>query len=227
MRALIIEDSREDALNLRELLAQMPGWDSVTEAHSFAAAQSALTENAPDVVFLDIELGRQNGFDLLPRLPGGTRVILTTVHTTYGPEAFDANVADYIVKPVTEERLLRALAKLGPSNAPSATVVQVYRGGGERLQISLESVAAVVADRDHTIIYCGSRCYPDHRRFSEWVSLTTAHPFLQLDRSTLVRRDLVHSWMPYGSGLKLKFRNSPQELELGRAAAKRFLESEK
>ncbi|MBU3665517.1 MAG: response regulator transcription factor [Chthoniobacterales bacterium] len=226
MRAFIIDDSPEDALNLRELLVRMPGWDSVAQAHSIAAARTVLEEGPPDVVFLDIELGRHSGFDLLPCLPADTRVILTTVHTAYGPQAFDANAVDYIVKPVTEERLLRALAKLGPLYQQTSTGVQVYRGGGERIQIALESVAAVVADRDHTIVYCGSRRYPDHRRFSEWMKLTEGHPFTQLDRSTLVRRDLVHSWTPYGSGLTLKFRNSPQELALGRAAAKRFLGSE-
>lgn len=224
MRALIIDDSREDALNLRELLAQMPGWESVAEAHSIAAARTALEECTPDVVFLDIELGRHSGFDLLPRLPARARVILTTVHTDYGPQAFDANAVDYIVKPVTEERLLRALSKLDASRDTVSTGVQVYRGGGERVQIALETVAAVVADRDHTIVYCGSRCYPDHRRFSEWMKFVAGHPLTQLDRSTLVRRDLVHSWTPYGRGLKLKFRNSPQELELGRAASKRFLD---
>ncbi|MEX1116228.1 MAG: response regulator [Akkermansiaceae bacterium] len=226
MRALIIDDSREDALNLRMLLARMPGLESVTEAHSFTAARTALAESPTDVVFLDIELGRRCGFDLLPRIPTGARVIVTTVHTDYGPQAFDANVLDYMVKPVSEERLLRALAKLVPSHNPTSTVVQVYRGGGERLQISLAAVAAVAADRDHSIVYCGSSCYPDHRRFSEWVKFAAAHPFTQLDRSTLVRRDLVHSWTPYGVGLLLKFRNSPQELELGRTAAKRFLELE-
>ncbi len=227
MRALIIEDTPEDALNLRELLAQMPGWESVTEARSIAAAQTALAEDSPDVVFLDIELGRHNGFDLLPRLPEGARVIITTVHTDYGPQAFEAEVADYLVKPVSEERLLRALSKLGPSRDTPSTGVQIYRGGGERIQIALESVAAVRADRDYSVVYCGSRCLPDHRRFREWAQLVEEHPFIQLDRSTLVRRDLVHSWMPYGPGLKLKFTNSPQELELGRAAAKRFLEVEK
>lgn len=221
MRALVIEDSREDALNLRTLLEQMPGWESIAEAATIDAAREALEESSPDVVFLDIELGRQKGFELLPRLPASARVIITTVHTGYGPEAFEANVTDYLVKPVTEERLLRALAKLGASK--DAALVEVYRGGGERTPIALASVAAVVADRDHTTVYCGSRRYPDHRRFSEWMKLVDRHPFTQLDRSTLVRRDLVHSWMPYGNGLKLKFRNSPQELEIGRAAAKRFL----
>jgi DNA-binding LytR/AlgR family response regulator len=226
MRALIIEDSREDAFNLRELLASMPALEFVAQAHSLEEARSVLEAARPDIVFLDIELGHESGLDLLPQLPRGTRVIFTTVHTGFGPEAFDANAADYIVKPVTEERLLRAMAKAGTASRESAAAVPVYRGGSERLQVALETVAAVLADRDYSLVHCGSRCLPDHRSLREWAQLLDGHAVIQLDRSTLVRRDLVHSWTPHGRGLKLKFRNSPQELELGRAAAKRFLESE-
>jgi two-component system LytT family response regulator len=226
MRALIIEDSREDALNLRELLTAMPAVEFVAQAHSLEEARTALQETQPDIVFLDIELEHESGLDLLPHLPSGTRVIFTTVHTGYGPEAFEANAADYIVKPVTEERLLRALAKAGTASRESAAAVPVYRGGSERLQVDLETVAAVLADRDYSVVYCGSRVLSDHRSLRDWAQLLDGHPFIQLDRSTLVRRDLVHSWTPFGRGLKIKFRNSSQELELGRAAAKRFLESE-
>jgi len=226
MRALIIEDSREDTLNLRELLAAMPAVEFVAQAHSLEEALSVLEETHPDIVFLDIELGQESGLDLLPHLPRGARVIFTTVHTGFGPEAFDANAADYIVKPVTEDRLLRALSKAGTASRESAAAVPVYRGGTERLQVALETVAAVLADRDYSVVYCGSRVLPDHRSLRDWAQLLDGLPFIQLDRSTLVRRDLVHSWTPYGRGLKLKFRNSPQELELGRAATKRFLECE-
>ena len=224
MRALIVEDSREDLLNLRSLLGQVPEIEIVGEAHTLAAARAAATETAPDVVFLDIELGPDNGFDLLERLPETTRVIFTTVHTGYGVEAFDADAVDYLVKPVSEDRLLRALAKLRETGSAPLTKVQVYRGGGERHQLALEAVAAIIADRDYSKVICGSREYPDHRRFSEWGDLLAGKGFSQLDRSTLVRLDLVHSWQPFGAGLKLKFRNSPVELELGRAAAKRFEE---
>ena len=224
MRALIVEDSQEDLLNLRSLLQQVPEVEIVGEARTLSAARSAAAETAPEVIFLDIELGPDNGFDLLEQLPDATRVIFTTVHTGYGANAFDVNAIDYLVKPIAEDRLLRALAKLRAPDKTSLTKLQVYRGGGERHQLALEAVAAIIADRDYSKVICGSREYSDHRRFSEWTELLAGQGFSQLDRSTLVRIDLVLKWQPFGAGLKLIFRNSPVELELGRAAARRFEE---
>jgi two-component system LytT family response regulator len=224
MRTLIVEDSPEDLLNLRSLLERVAHVEIAGEAHNLPTACTMLVELAPDLVFLDIELAGDNGFDLLHHLPQGVRVIFTTVHTGYGAAAYDVDAADYIIKPVSEERLLRALAKLRSPDTTALTKVQVFRGGGERHQLALEAVAAIKADRDYSIVVHGSREYPDHRCFREWAELLSDQPFSQLDRSTLLRIDLVHSWLPYGPGLKIRFRNSPLEMELGRAASRRFLE---
>jgi len=146
------------------------------------------------------------------------------VRTGYGVQVLNVDAVDYVVKPMREDRLLRASARLrAPGSAP-LTKMQVYCGGGERHQLALEAVAAIMADRGYTKVNSGTREYPDHRRCSEWNELLAGKGFSQLDRSTLVRLDLVHWWQPFASGLKLKFRNSPVELELGRAGAKRFVE---
>ena len=224
MRALIVEDSLEDSLNLRTLLQRIPEMEIVAEACTLPSARQAAAEHGPDLVFLDIELGAENGFDLIDDLAEGTRVIFLTVHTGYGAKAFEVNAVDYLVKPITEERLLGSLARLRTPETSPLTQVQVYRAGGPRHQLALEAVAAIKADRDYSIVLCGSREYSDYRRFSGWVRLLDGKGFAQLDRSTLLRLDLVRSWLPYRPGIKLRFRNSPLELELGRAAALRFEE---
>jgi DNA-binding LytR/AlgR family response regulator len=88
----------------------------------------------------------------------------------------------------------------------------------------LNAVAAIIADRDYSIVLCGDQQFDDHRRFREWQELLQHHHFVQLDRSTLIRMEMVQSWQPYGAGLRLKFSASARTLEIGRAAAKRFRE---
>lgn len=224
MRILIVEDSLEDMLNLRSLLETMVHIRLCCTAHTLDAARAALKTCEPELVFLDVELGQENGFDLLRDLPSSTRVIFTTVHTGYGAAAFDVDAVDYVIKPVSEGRLLRAMAKLHPAGNQTVTKMLIYRGGGERHSLALETIAAIMADRDYSIVICGNRRYHDHRRFREWIELVGEKNFTQLDRSTLVRMDLVQSWQPYGAGLRLKFFHSAEALEIGRAAAKRFEE---
>lgn len=224
MRIVIVEDSLEDLLNLRSLLESMADMEIVGVAHSLADARELIQQCTPDLVFLDIELGPDNSFELIHDIPPETQIIFCTVHTGYGAAAFDINAVDYIVKPVNEERLLRALSKLPRGGSSLTSRVLVYRGGSERHSLVLSTIAAIMADRDQSIVLCGNKHYPDHRRFREWSELLQAHPFTQLDRSTLIRLDMVHSWQPYGSGIILKFRHSTTTQEIGRAAAKRFLE---
>ena len=224
MRIVIVEDSLEDLLNLRSLLASMSHMHIVGVAHDLQDARAVLKEEIPDLVFLDIELGLQNSFDLMEDIPAATRVIFTTVHTGYGAAAFDVDATDYVIKPVSEERLLRALAKLPTSDVVNASKVLVYRGGSERYSLALQSIAAIVADRDHSIVVAGNQQYHDHRRFREWLQLLGSDRFTQLDRSTLVHLPFVRSWQPYGSGLLLRFKNATATLEIGRAATRRFEE---
>jgi two-component system LytT family response regulator len=222
MNVIIVEDSLEDILNLRSLLDGMSGLHVLAVAHNLEQAHLAILDHQPDLLFLDIELGLENSFDLLKELPSHCRFIFTTVHTGYGAAAYEVDALDYIVKPITEERLLRALAKVHSDRPSSSTRVLVYRGGGERCSLALDTIAAIIADRDNSIVVCGNRHYKDHRRFREWAELLQKHHFTQLDRSTLVRMDKVHSWQPYGSGLLINFRHSIATLEIGRAATRRF-----
>ena len=171
IRTLIVDDSPEDLLNLRSLLEAMGNITIVGTAVTLSEARIAAAIHAPDLVFLDVELGNENGFDLLGTLHKGSRVIFTTVHTGYGAAAFEVAAADSIVtvfnisfgnrilkqiedfvEPVSEERLLRALARLRSPDHLPVTRVQVYRGGSTRHELALEAIAAIKADRDYSIV---------------------------------------------------------------------------
>lgn len=225
MRALIVEDSKPDRDALKAMLGLVPGVTLAGEAATLEAARQALRESAPDVVFLDIEIGRDNGFDLLGEIRGQAAVVFTTVHTGHGGRAFDADAVDYIVKPVAEDRLLRALqrtAKALNSDIRGLERVPVHRSGSERHLIALESVSAVLAESNYSSVLSGYRVYPDHRRLREWQKLLLDFPFERLDRSTLLRLDHVQSVRPHGAGALVSLRNGAEPLEIGRTARERL-----
>lgn len=224
-RVAIVDDSREDRLNLRTLLQQMPGYEVIVEAGALDEARELLSRTVVDLVFLDIELGpQQSGLSLIPGLSSGTKVIFTTVHRNFGTEAFELGAVDYIVKPVTEDRLLRALTRAGLAPASRAEQVAVYRSGSPRHAIALDTVAAVLGDGDYTKVFSGARVYLDRRRLREWQELLAQRAFAQLDRSTLVQLSQVVSWQPLGRGGVLTLRHTTLPLELGRTAYLRFTE---
>jgi two-component system LytT family response regulator len=225
MRALIVEDSKLDRDALKAMLQRVPGVSVAGEAATMEAARRALKESAADVVFLDIEIGSGNGFDLLADIRGRAVVVFTTVHTGHGGRAFDADAVDYIVKPVAEDRLLRALqraAKALNSDIRGLERVPVHRSGSERQLIALESVSAVLAEGNYSRVVSGYRAYPDHRRLREWQKLLLDFPFERVDRSTLLRLDHVESVRPHGAGAVVSLRNGADPLELGRTARERL-----
>jgi two-component system, LytTR family, response regulator len=227
MRALIVDDSKTDRSALRGMLERLSGIDSVDEANCLECARGKLSGPGTDLVFLDIEVGREDGFALLDAIGKNRRVIFTTVHSGYGGEAFDADAVDYIVKPVTEDRLLRAIRRaavsFGRSDGP-LTRVLVHRSGSTRHNLALETISAVLAEGNYSRVRCGSKDYADHRRLREWEKLLTEFPLQRLDRSTLMRLDQIESLTPHGAGAQVFLRHSPQSVELGRTAYERLRE---
>lgn len=225
MRALIVDDSAEDRLNLRVLLERCRGIEIVGEAPDLESARRLLAGPAVDLLFLDIQLGRENGFDLLRSLQPRPQVIVTTVHRNYGERAFDLDATDYLVKPVTDDRLQRALSRaekaLGGAKQELERV-SVYRGGSERQMVALENIIAVTGEDKYSRVIAGSNEIPDHRNLREWECLLGEKGFMRIDRSTLVRPDRIISVLPYGRGARLSFRHSPVEIEVGRAGRERL-----
>jgi two-component system LytT family response regulator len=227
MRVLIVEDSKPDRAALKGMLERVSGIQSIAEAESLDLARTKLSESSPEIVFLDIEVGRENGFSLLPEIGKDRRVIFTTVHSGHGGDAFDADAVDYIVKPVTEDRLLRALARVAASFGRPAgplTRVPVHRSGSARHYLALETISAVLAEGNYSRVRCGSSDYPDHRRLREWQKLLADFPVHRLDRSTLLRLDHMRSLQPHGVGALVFPIHSTVPVELGRTATERLRE---
>lgn len=227
MRALIVDDSKPDRAALRGMLERITGVRSIEEADCLDHARGMLSDSSLDLVFLDIEVGRENGFSLLDAIGKKRRVIFTTVHSGHGGDAFDADAVDYIVKPVTEDRLLRALTRAAASfGRPAGPLsrVPVHRSGSARHMVALETVSAVLAESNYSRIRCGSLEYPDHRRLREWQKLLADFPVQRLDRSTLLRIDHIESIQPHGVGCLVFPIHSPRPVELGRTATERLRE---
>ncbi|MGO8933269.1 MAG: LytR/AlgR family response regulator transcription factor [Terracidiphilus sp.] len=135
LRAYLVDDEPLALDRLRRLLektgrVEVAGFTTIPEE-----AVAALAANPPDVCFLDIQMPRLTGFEVLARLPAQPIVVFTTAYDQYALQAFGENAVDYLLKPVEPETLDRALNK-----------VDRLRGAGESAQPDLQALLRQIAD---------------------------------------------------------------------------------
>jgi DNA-binding LytR/AlgR family response regulator len=112
MRCVIVEDEPHSAKRLRSLLEDDTAIDVVGEAGDADAAVALIDELRPDLVFLDIRLPGATGFDVIRRCGHRPAVVFVTAYEEYALRAFDENAIDYLLKPVSRERLQKAVDRV-------------------------------------------------------------------------------------------------------------------
>jgi len=111
MKVLIVDDEPVARLGLRRQLAQLSGVRCVGECGTRAEAVSAIRDQQPDVVLLDIQLGRANAFDIIEAIGVQSMplVVFVTAYDRHAVKAFEVHALDYVLKPVDPERLREAI----------------------------------------------------------------------------------------------------------------------
>jgi DNA-binding LytR/AlgR family response regulator len=118
-RALIADDEPHLALYLRDqLLKVWPELEIVAVARNGLEAAARIAELQPDIAFLDIQMPGLTGLEVAGGIEGLTRVVFVTAYDEYALSAFDAEALDYVLKPVTAERLARTVERLQRALAP-------------------------------------------------------------------------------------------------------------
>jgi len=113
MRTLIVDDEPIARKILREELALLPDVEIVGEADTGLRALEQIERHRPELVFLDLEMPEMGGFEVIRNLDGAAIpvIIIVTAYDQHAIEAFDAGAIDYLLKPVNESRLLKAMQR--------------------------------------------------------------------------------------------------------------------
>lgn len=131
MKAILVDDEKSAITLLRHKLRRCdPDIEILAECDSVAAALTALGQLQPDVLFLDVEMPGATGFELLQQLEDDApfQVIFTTAHSDYAIEAIRGGAFDYLLKPVQEDELARALQRLKQKQRPSSAATGALEG---------------------------------------------------------------------------------------------------
>lgn len=141
MKAIIIDDEPLARMMVKEYLQAYPHIEVVQECSDGFEGMKAIQQHQPDLIFLDIQMPKINGFEMLELIDNPPQVIFTTAFEEYAIKAFDAHAADYLLKPFSKERFDKAMQKLLQQH--TTVVPEVVETA---LQSALQSNRIVVKD---------------------------------------------------------------------------------
>ena len=112
IKSVVVDDVDFMRATLKKVLAGFPDIDIVGEASDYESARKVINETKPDLVFLDIDLNGLTSIDLLNEIECEPKIIFVTAHPDFAIKAFELNAVDYILKPVSSERLKKAIDRV-------------------------------------------------------------------------------------------------------------------
>ncbi|MFG1466089.1 LytTR family DNA-binding domain-containing protein [Xanthobacter sp. DSM 24535] len=239
LRVMLVDDEPPARRALKRLLEEHDDVAVVGEAGSVAEARQALRKVRPDVVFMDVEMGDGEGFEMLDGAGPQPDVVFVTAYSRYAVHAFEVAAADFLVKPVDPERLALTVQRLrqrhdlqGERNGRDAPAPDKDRLlinlPGARLSLPFQAVLSLTAEGDFTrIAISGGREQLVCRLLGQFEADLPRPPFLRLSRSILVNLAQVDrvEWLE-GGRAQLFLDHAKHMVPLGRAAARRLRQME-
>lgn len=239
-RALIADDEPHLALYLRDqLLALWPELQIIHVARNGVDAAGRIDELEPDIAFLDIQMPGLSGLEVAQGIEGHTRVVFVTAFDEFALQAFEHAALDYVLKPVSADRLARTVARLRATSTapPAAAMAQVLQQlmatatlPGPRLRYILASqgershhldvanVRFFQADDKYTVVASVDGEFLVRTPITELAAQLDPQQFRQVHRSTLVNLAwLEGTRRDEASRLWLRMRGHASELPVSRA----------
>nr|WP_315466458.1 LytTR family DNA-binding domain-containing protein [uncultured Undibacterium sp.] len=200
LRALIIDDEDLARRLTKEYLRSHSDIQVVAECENGIEAVDAITEHQPDLIFLDIQMPKLNGFEVLEATGRKDGVIFTTAYDQYALKAFDQHAIDYLLKPYSQQRFDEALSKarklLGQTNpAVQALLVQTnalperltVRDRGQTHVIPVAQIDYIEAQDDYVQIYFAGKSLLKTQSLSDLEKQLDPAVFVRIHRSTIIR----------------------------------------
>ena len=194
MKCLLVDDNKMARMALKQLVSQVQNLELVAECSNAMEAFNELGANSTDLLFLDIEMPEMSGIDLIKKL-GAKKplIIFTTAKTDYAVEAFELNVIDYLVKPITQSRLAQAVEKAQEALDSNKEEVKVEEQGfvfvkdnGMLKRISIDDILFLEAMGDYVKVHTAIKFHVVHATLKSIEEKLPSTKFLRVHRSYIV-----------------------------------------
>jgi two-component system LytT family response regulator len=232
MRSIIVDDELKSRESLKILLEDF--CDNVEEGIE------SISVHKPDVVFLDIQMQRETGFDLLAKIKNiDFEVIFTTAYSEYAIKAFKFSAIDYLLKPIDIEELKRALSKVerklnGSFSQRLEQLIQNLKPATPQnfklalptsdglVFIKIDQILYCEASSNYTEIYCDDgKKYIVSRTLKEYEDILTEHNFFRIHNSHLINLSCIKKYVRGDGGYVIM--NNDAALDVSKRKKEAFL----
>jgi two-component system LytT family response regulator len=233
LKSIIVDDERLARVNLRKLLEPHPEIEIVGEANSCQSAIDMINMFNPGLIFLDIQLSGETGFDLLEMIDNSIKIIFVTAYDEYAIRAFEVNAIDYLLKPVNPERLKSAIErvvtreKVQKSEAKNyeysdSIFVRLNNYASRFIKISSITFIEPVGNYSKIVTAEGKHCLV-LKTLKQWEEELPDNNFVRIHRSSIVNIEhLDHIEKNPETGHVAFLKNKAEPLEVSRRYARRL-----
>jgi two-component system LytT family response regulator len=227
IKAIIVDDVETMRAVLKKLLSNFEQIQVVGEAADFDEAKNIILEEKPDLLFLDIDLNGLTSIDLLNSLHYQPMVIFITSHTDFAIKAFEVNAIDYLLKPISLERLTKAIEKVSNKQEDQSMLEDLNTkfGPDHIILLSFENKLCFVKIKDisyieaygnYTKVYLvDGKLSVTYNSIKNWDAKLPEDVFIQIHRSTIINLlnvTKIEKWANDTGRLYLKGIEKPFEI---------------
>lgn len=229
VKSLIVDDERLARKEMRSLLSEFAEIEIVGEAETVRDALKLIESEKPHVVFLDIQLAGETGFDLLEQTESRFTIIFVTAFDAYAIRAFEVNALDYLLKPVNPDRLKKAVNKLfDEEKSPQKTDFRPLEFddrlflelGGRSVFLKINRISHILAAGDYSEVFTvENQKYLVEKSLREWDARLPEKHFARIHRGCIINLECVErveSW--FNRSFQIYLQNSKEPF----AASRRF-----
>jgi two-component system, LytTR family, response regulator len=204
MTAIIIDDEPLARVIVKEYLQAHPHITILQECNDGFEGMKAIQEHKPDLIFLDIQMPKITGFEMLELIDEPPHVIFTTAFEEYAIKAFDAHAADYLLKPFSKERFDKAIQKLASQKKETNTTLvdSVLQSQGQTNRIVLKDngkikiipypqIQYLEAADDYVKIHTAEAVFLKKKTMQFFEDSLPTEEFIRVHRSYIVNASLI------------------------------------
>ena len=233
MKAILIDDEPLARIMVKEYLQNYPDIEVVQECNDGFEGVKAIQQHQPDLIFLDIQMPKINGFEMLELIENPPAVIFTTAFEEYAIKAFETHAVDYLLKPFSKERFDKAIQKLLQQKKSSAekteavleTAAQspiqsnrvVLKDGGKIKIIPIAHIQYLEAADDYVKIHTAEGVFLKKKTMSFFEESLPSQQFLRVHRSYIVNTQLITRIDPYEKDSHLVLLSTGARLPVSKA----------